>query len=57
VKKEVSKFTFQFTQSLQSIGQWFEFSKIDFKTEFEKKYLNGHKTIYFFEAGYAIEWH
>jgi hypothetical protein len=25
----------------------FEFSKIDFKTEFEKKYLNGQKQICF----------
>jgi hypothetical protein len=25
----------------------FQFSKIDFKTEFEKKYLNGQKQIYF----------
>jgi hypothetical protein len=26
----------------------FTFSKIDFKTEYEKKYLNGQKTTYYF---------
>jgi hypothetical protein len=31
----------------------FQFSKIDFKTEFEKKYLNGQKNL-LFEAGFAI---
>jgi hypothetical protein len=34
------------------LGNDFQFSKIDFKTEFEKKYLNGQKQI--FEAGFAI---
>jgi hypothetical protein len=29
----------------------FQFSKIDFKTEFEKEYLNGQKTNLLFEAG------
>jgi hypothetical protein len=31
----------------------FTFSKIDFKTEYEKKYLNGQKTNLLFHAGYA----
>jgi hypothetical protein len=31
----------------KSRGNDFQFSKIDFKTEFEKKYLNGKKQIYF----------
>jgi hypothetical protein len=38
----------------QSISNDFQFSKIDFKTEFEKKYLNGQKTNLLFEAGFAI---
>jgi hypothetical protein len=55
VEKGYPKFTFQFTQSLPKVlDNDFEFSKIDFKTEFEKKYLNGHKTNLLFEAGYAI---
>jgi hypothetical protein len=47
------KFTFQYTQSAPKVlDNDFQFSKIDFKTEFEKKYLN-KKQIYFF-AGFAI---
>jgi hypothetical protein len=49
------KFTFQYTQSAPKVlGNDFQFSKIDFKTEFEKKYLNGQKTNLLFEAGFAI---
>jgi hypothetical protein len=48
VEKGFPKFTFQFTQSPPKVlGNDFQFSKIDFKTEFEKKYLNGQKQIYF----------
>lgn len=55
VDKRFPKFTFQFTQSLPKIAaNDFEFSKIDFKTEFEKKYLNGQKTNLLLEAGYAL---
>jgi hypothetical protein len=55
VEKRYPKFTFQFTQSLPKIlDNDFKFTKIDFKTEYEKKYLNGHKTSLYFEAGYAI---
>jgi hypothetical protein len=51
----VSKFTFQYTQSAPKVlGNDFQFSKIDFKTEFEKKYLNGQKKNLLFEAGFAI---
>lgn len=55
VDKRFPKFTFQFTKSLPKI--WhndFDFSKIDFRTEYEKKYLNGQKTNLLFEAGYAF---
>jgi hypothetical protein len=55
VEKRFPKFTFQFTQSLpKTAANDFEFSKFDFKTEFEKKYLNGQKTNLLFEAGYAL---
>jgi hypothetical protein len=54
VEKRFPKFTLQFTQSLpQVLENDFTFSKIDFKTEYEKKYLNGHKTNLLFQAGYA----
>jgi hypothetical protein len=55
VEKRFPKFTFQFTQALPKIWQNdFEFSKIDFKAEYEKKYFNGQKTSFLFEAGYAF---
>jgi hypothetical protein len=54
VEKGFPKFTFQYTQSAPKVlGNDFQFSKIDFKTEFEKKYLNGQKNL-LFEAGFAI---
>lgn len=54
VEKRFPKFTLQFTQSLPKVwGNDFTFSKIDFKTEYEKKYLNGQKTNLLFQAGYA----
>ncbi|MFV7234057.1 DUF5686 family protein [Flavobacterium sp. ZB4R12] len=55
VEKRFPKFTFQYTQSIPKIWENdFDFSKIDFKTEYEKKYLNGQKTSLLFEAGYAF---
>jgi hypothetical protein len=43
IEKRFPKFTFQYTQSLPKIASNdFEFSKFDFKTEFEK-HLNGQK--------------
>lgn len=55
IEKRFPKFTFQYTQSLPNIlGNDFKFGKIDFKTEFEKKHLNGQKTNLLFQAGYAF---
>ncbi len=55
VEKRFPKFTFQFTQT---VPKWFNndftFGKIDFRTEYEKKYLNGQKTSVLLEAGYAF---
>ncbi|GAA4134033.1 DUF5686 family protein [Flavobacterium chungbukense] len=52
--KRFPRFTFQFTQSLPDVLENdFKFSKIDFKTEYEKKYLNGQKTSLLLQAGYA----
>ncbi|SCY45900.1 DUF5686 family protein [Flavobacterium caeni] len=54
VEKRFPKFTFQFTQALPEVlGNDFVFSKIDFRTEYERKYMNGQKTSLLFEAGYA----
>jgi hypothetical protein len=55
IEKRFPKFTFQLTQSLPRVFENdFEFTKFDFKSEFEKKYLNGQKTNLLFQAGYAL---
>ncbi len=53
IDKNFPKFTFQFTQALPKIANDFVFGKLDFRTEYEKKYLNGQKTAILFESGYA----
>ena len=54
VEKRFPKFTFQFTQAIPKFLQNdFTFGKIDFRTEYEKKYLNGQKISLLLEAGYA----
>lgn len=53
--KRFPRFTFQFTKSLPHIlDNDFDFGKIDFRTEYQKKYLNGQKTALFLEMGYAF---
>ena len=54
VKKRFPRFTFQFTQALPKIlANDFVFSKLDFRTEYEKNFMNGQKTALLLEAGYA----
>ncbi len=54
-EKRFPKFTFQYTQTLPKIwNNDFAFGKLDFRTEYEKKYLNGQKTSLLLEAGYAF---
>jgi hypothetical protein len=54
-EKRFPKFTFQYTQSLAKfIESDFEFSKLDFRGEYEKKYLNGHRTSVLLQAGIAL---
>ena len=53
--KRFPKFTFQYTQSLPDVFENdFKFGKIDFKAEYEKKYLNGQKTGVLLQGGYAF---
>jgi hypothetical protein len=53
--KRFPRFTFQYTQSLPNVlDNDFNFGKIDFKTEYEKKYLNGQKTSLLLQGGYAM---
>jgi hypothetical protein len=54
IKKRFPKFTFQFTQTLPEnkfLTNDFVFTKIDFKTIYEKKYLNGQKLGILFQTG------
>lgn len=53
--KRFPRFTFQYTQSLPNVLENdFTFGKIDFKTEYEKNYLNGQKTSLLLQGGYAM---
>ncbi|MFB9078655.1 DUF5686 family protein [Flavobacterium procerum] len=53
-EKKFPRFTFQYTQSLPNVfDNDFTFSKIDFKAEYEKKYLNRQKTALLLQAGFA----
>lgn len=54
-EKRYPQFTFQFTQSLKGlIGSDFTFSKLDFRTIYEKKYLNGHRSSFLVQTGIAV---
>ena len=53
--KRFPRFTFQYTQALPNILENdFSFAKIDFKTEYEKKYLNGQKSSLLLQGGHAM---
>ncbi len=55
VEKRFPKVSFQFTQSLPNVlNNDFVFSKIDFRTDYDIKYLNGQRTNLLFEAGFAF---
>jgi hypothetical protein len=53
--RRVSKIHFSvYTIGTKVLDNDFQFSKIDFKTEFEKKYLNGQKNKFTFRSRFAI---
>jgi hypothetical protein len=55
IEKRFPKFTFQFTKSLPNIIENdFDFGKIDFRIDYEKKYLNGQKSTILSQFGYAF---
>lgn len=55
VEKRFPKFTLQFTKSAPKIASNdFDFGKIDLRTEFEQKHLNGQKTSMLIQGGYAF---
>jgi hypothetical protein len=54
-EKRYPKFTFQLTKSLSTLfNNDFEFSKIDARIEYEKKYLNGQKSAVLLQGGYVF---
>ena len=54
-ERRFPKFTFQYTKSIPKVlGNDFNFGKIDFRTVYEKKYVNGQKSAFLIEAGYAF---
>lgn len=53
--KRFPRFTFQYTQSLPNVLENdFSFAKIDFKAEYEQKYLNGQKTSLLLQGGLGL---
>jgi hypothetical protein len=55
IEKRFPKFAFQYTQAVSGIfGSDFNFGKLDFRAEFEQKYLNGQKTTALLQTGLAI---
>jgi hypothetical protein len=55
IEKRFPQFAFQFTHSIAGIlDSDFTFSKMDFRTVYEKKYLNGQKTSFLLQTGIAV---
>lgn len=55
VEKRFPKFAFQYTQAINGVlGSNFGFGKIDFRAEYEKKYLNGQIGTALLQTGVAI---
>lgn len=54
IKERFPKFTFQFKQTIPNIKNDLVFSKIDFRTVYEKKFLNGMETQLYFQSGFSF---
>lgn len=54
IEKRFPKFTFQYTQAISGLmNSDFSFGKLDFRAEYEKKYLNRQKTSFLIQTGVA----
>ena len=54
IDKKFPKFTFQFSKTISPLGKNdFNFGKIDFRFDYQKKFNSSHKLMFLFEAGYA----
>jgi hypothetical protein len=55
MSKKFPQFTFQVSKSLPEVlGNDFDFTKIDFRAMYEKKYINGHKSALLLQGGWAL---
>jgi hypothetical protein len=55
IEKRFPKFTFQFTRSLSGLlNNDFDFTKLDFRSEYEMNFLNGQKSAILLEAGFGF---
>ena len=54
IQERFPKFTIQFQQTVPEIYNDLVFSKIDFKTVYEKKFLNGMHTQLYFQSGISM---
>ncbi len=55
VEKKYPKFTFQFSKTIP--GLWennFDFGKVDFRFDYQKKFNSNHKLLFLLEGGYAF---
>ena len=55
IDKNYPKFTFQFSKAISKLGQNdFDFGKIDFRFDYQKKFNSNHKLLFLIESGYAF---
>ncbi|WP_310554370.1 DUF5686 family protein [Flavobacterium sp.] len=54
IDKKYPKFTFQFTKTISNLLEnSFNFGKLDFRFDYQKKFNSNHKFLFLFEGGYA----
>ncbi|SFB15605.1 hypothetical protein SAMN05660845_1897 [Flavobacterium swingsii] len=55
IDKNYPKFTFQFSKTISKLGQNdFDFGKVDFRFDYQKKFNSNHKLMFLMEGGYAF---
>ncbi|MFM9988611.1 DUF5686 family protein [Flavobacterium sp.] len=55
IDKNYPKFTFQFSKTIPKLwNNNFNFGKVDFRFDYQKKFNSNHKLMFLFEGGYAF---
>jgi hypothetical protein len=55
IEKNYPKFTFQFSKTIPKLwNNNFDFGKVDFRFDYQKKFNSNHKLMFLFEGGYAF---